>query len=447
MGMEKDSGILQRIKDFISYDLWRIPSQKLTPRKSFLVRQLRMITLAFRGFDEDKCSLRASALTYYSLMSIVPMAAMAFGIAKGFGIQKLLEREVMEQFRGQQEVIARVMEFARSMLETTRGGLIAGVGVAFLFYLIVKLLGNIEQSFNDIWGATHARSLFRKISDYLSIMLIGPLLLVMSGSATVFIRTQIENLTQQISLLGPLSPLILFSLKLAPFLVIWALFTFMYVFLPNTKVRVRAALVGGIVAGTLFELVQWGYIAFQIGVSKYGAIYGSFAALPLFLIWLHISWMIVLFGAEIAFATQNVDTYEFEPDASRVKPMFKRLLALRIANLCIKNFCSGESPRNAEQISRVLEIPIRLVNRILFELVQCGVLSEVNGEKETNPGFQPARNVEALTVNYVLRALDGLGTDNIPVERSEELERIQDTLREFSTLVENSEANRLLRDI
>ena len=445
--MEKDSDIVQRIKDFISYDLWRIRSQKLTPRKSFLVRQLRMITLAFRGFDEDKCSLRASALTYYSLMSIVPMAAMAFGIAKGFGIQKLLEREVMEQFRGQEEVIARVMEFARSMLETTRGGLIAGVGVAFLFYLIVKLLGNIEQSFNDIWGVTHARSLFRKVSDYLSIMLIGPLLLVMSGSATVFIRTQIENLTHQISLLGPLSPLILFSLKLIPFLVIWTLFTFMYVFLPNTKVRLRAALVGGIVAGTIFELVQWGYIAFQIGVSKYGAIYGSFAALPLFLIWLHISWMIVLFGAEIAFATQNVDTYEFEPDASRVKPLFKRLLALRIANLCIKDFCSGESPRNAEQISRVLEIPIRLVNRILFELVQCGVLSEVNGERETNPGFQPARNAEALTVNYVLRALDGLGTDNIPVERSEELERIQDTLREFSTLVENSEANRLLRDL
>jgi membrane protein len=445
--MEKQSSILQRIKDFISYDLWRIRSRKLPPRKSFLIRQLRMIILAFRGFDEDKCSLRASALTYYSLLSVVPVAAMAFGIAKGFGLQKLLEREIMEQFRGQEEVIARVMEFARSMLETTKGGLIAGVGVAFLFYLIIKLLGNIEKSFNDIWGVTHARSLFRRISDYLSIMLIAPLLLAMSGSVTVFIRTQIEHFTQRISLLGPLSPLILFSLKLLPFLVIWALFTFMYVFLPNTKVRVRAALVGGIVAGTMFELGQWGYIAFQVGVAKYGAIYGSFAALPLFLIWLHISWMIVLFGAEISFATQNVDTYEFEFDALRVKPSFKRILALRIANLCVKDFCNGQRPRDAEEISRVLEIPIRLVNQILFELVQSGVLSEVNGEMETDPRFQPARNVEVLTLSYVLQALDGLGTDDIPVEKSEELEKIQDALNQFSAVVENASANRPLRDI
>ena len=445
--MERQSSILQRIKDFLSYDLWRIRSRKLPPRKSFLIRQLRMLILAFRGFDEDNCSLRASALTYYSLMSVVPMAAMAFGIAKGFGLQKLLEREIMEQFRGQEEVIARVMEFARSMLETTRGGLIVGVGVAFLFYLIIKLLGNIEKSFNDIWGVTRARSLFRRISDYLSIMLIAPLLLAMSGSVTVFIRTQIVYFTQHISLLGPLSPLILFSLKLLPFLVIWALFTFMYVFLPNTKVRVRAALVGGIVAGTIFELLQWGYIAFQVGVTKYGAIYGSFAALPLFLIWLHISWMIVLFGAEIAFATQNVDTYEFEPDALRVKPSFKRILALRIANLCVKDFCSGQRPRNAEEISRVLEIPIRLVNQILFELVHSGVLSEVNGGMEDNPRFQPARNVEVLTLSYVLQALDALGTDDIPVEKSEELEKIQDALDQFSAVVENAGANRPLGDI
>ena len=445
--MERQSSILQRIKDFLSYDLWRIRSRKLPPRKSFLIRQLRMLILAFRGFDEDKCSLRASALTYYSLMSVVPMAAMAFGIAKGFGLQKLLEREIMEQFRGQEEVIARVMEFARSMLETTRGGLIVGVGVAFLFYLIIKLLGNIEKSFNDIWGVTRARSLFRRISDYLSIMLIAPLLLAMSGSVTVFIRAQIEYFTQHISLLGPLSPLILFSLKLLPFLVIWALFTFMYVFLPNTEVRVRAALVGGIVAGTIFELLQWGYIAFQVGVTKYGAIYGSFAALPLFLIWLHLSWMIVLFGAEIAFATQNVDTYEFEPDALRVKPSFKRILALRIANLCVKDFCSGQRPRNAEEISRVLEIPIRLVNQILFELVHSGVLSEVNGGMEDNPRFQPARNVEVLTLSYVLQALDALGTDDIPVEKSEELEKIQDALDQFSAVVENAGANRPLGDI
>ncbi|MFW6114664.1 MAG: YihY/virulence factor BrkB family protein [Thermodesulfobacteriota bacterium] len=445
--MEKQPTMFKRIKDFLSYDLWRIRSRKLPPRKSFLIRQLRIIILAFRGFDEDKCSMRASALTYYSLMSVVPMAAMAFGIAKGFGLHKILEREILEQFRGQEEVLVRVIEFAKSMLETAKGGLIAGVGVAFLFYLIIKLLGNIEKSFNEIWGVTRARSFFRKISDYVSVLLIAPLLLAMSGSATVFIQTQIEHLMQRISLLGPLSSLILFSLRFLPFLVIWILFTFMYTFLPNTKVRMRAALVGGIAAGTIYELVQWAYIAFQVGVARHGAIYGSFAALPLFLIWLHVSWMIVLFGAEISFAIQNVDTYELEPDALRVSPSFKRILSLRIANLCVKDFFNGRKPRNAEEISRVLEIPIRLVNQILFELVRCGVLSEVNAGKEADPRFQPARNVEVLTLSYVLQALDGLGTDDIPVEKSEELEKIRDAMHEFEKVVENTSANQLLKDI
>lgn len=445
--MENQSSIRKRIENFIRYDLWRIRSHQLPPQKSFLIRQLRTIVLAFRSFGEDKCSLRASALTYYSLMSFVPMAAMAFGIAKGFGLQNLLENEIMEQFRGQEEVIHRVMEFARSLLEATKGGLIAGFGVAFLFYLTIKLLGNIEKSFNDIWGITHARTLFRKISDYLSIMLIAPLLLVISGSATVFIRTQIEHLTERISLLGPVSPLILFSLKLLPLLVISALFTFLYASLPNTKVRMSAAMTGGIAGGILFEGVQWAYITFQVGAARYGAIYGSFAALPLFLIWLHISWMILLFGAEIVFATQNVDTYEFEPDAESVKPSFTRMLSLRITNLCVKDFCSGQRPRTAEEISRELEIPIRLANQILLKLTQCGILSEVIGATEADLGFQPGRSEEVLTIHYVLQALDDLGTDNIPVAPSKELEKIQSSLQEFSTLLENAGANHFLRDV
>jgi membrane protein len=217
--------------------------------------------------------------------------------------------------------------------------------------------------------------------------------------------------------------------------------------MPNTKVRFRAGLVGGIFAGLIYQIVQLAYITFQIGVSKYGAIYGSFAALPLFLVWLQISWLIVLFGAEISFAFQNVDTYEFEPDCLKVKPSFKKLLALRIVHACVQNFSNGDRPWSAEQISHVLEIPIRLVNLILFELVQCNVLSEAREVRDGETLFQPAVNTDRLSIHYVIQALENLGTGDIPVAQSRELDKLSEILEEFTQHIEKSEANILLKDI
>jgi len=436
-----------KIIGFFRRDVWRIPSETLPPKRSFLLKQIRIIILAFRGFDEDKCSLKASALTFYSLLSIVPAAALAFGVAKGFSLEKLLEKVLFERFEGQEEVITKVIAFAHSMLEETKGGLIAGIGVAVLFYLIIKVLGNIESSFNDIWGVTHARTFGRKLSDYLSIMLICPLLLVMSSSLTVFITTQITLITQKIALLGTFSPVISFFLKILPYAVIWVLFTFLYIFMPNTKVHFRSGILGGIVAGTIYQIVQWAYISFQIGAAKYGAIYGSFAALPLFLVWLQISWLIVLFGAEISFASQNVETYEFEQDSLQVRPSFKKILALRIVHLCVKNFCNEEKPWSADQISHVLGIPIRLANLILFELTESQILSEVVGTNENETLYQPARHIDMLSLNYVIQALEKRGTDDIPAAESEEINKISDCLKELSSVVEKADANLLLKDI
>jgi membrane protein len=439
---------IRKIIDFIKGDIWRIRSGTLPPERSFLLKQLRIVILAFHEFDKDKCSLRASALTFFSLLSIVPATALAFGIAKGFALEKLLEKELLERFKGQEEVISRVITFAHSTLEETKGGLIAGIGLAVLFYLIIKLLSNIENSFNDIWGVTRPRSIGRKLSDYLSMMFVCPILLVMSSSITVFIKTQVTLFTQKIALLGgAFSPVISFLLKGLPYCVIWVLFTFVYLFMPNTKVCTRSGLLGGIVAGTIYQVVQWAYITFQIGVGKYGAIYGGFAALPLFLVWLYMSWLIVLFGAEISFASQNVETYEFEPDSLRVKPSFKRLLGLCIAHLSIKNFCDGERPWSAGKISHTLEIPIRLANRILFELVESQILSEVRTDDGGEAFYQPARNIDTLSINYIIHALDNLGSDNIPIAQYEEMDKISDCVKMLREVVERSDANLLLKDI
>jgi membrane protein len=432
---------------FIQVDIWRIRLADLPFGKSFLIKQLRMIILAFRGYDEDRCLLRASSLTFYTLLSIVPVAAMFFGVAKGFGFERRLEKELFEKFAGQEEVLSQVINFSNSLLEQTQGGLIAGIGLLVLFWSVLKVLGHIEMALNDIWGIKESRSWGRKFSDYLSIMLISPLLVLMSGSATVFIKTEVTQITQKVELLGVISPLIFSLLKFAPYVLIWALFTILYIIMPNTKVNFKAGLLGGVVAGTLYQIAQWGYISFQIGAAKYNAIYGSFAALPLFLMWLQISWWIVLFGAELSFANQNVDTYEYEPDSLKVSPRFKKLLALQIAHLLIKKFENGDRPLTDSQISAQLEMPIRLVHNLLFDLVESGLVSEIKTKADKKFAYQPARDINQLTIQSVLEALDHKGTEDIPVAMTEEYQALTDALHEFSEAMESSPANKLLKDI
>ncbi len=432
---------------FLKTDIWRIRSSKLTGQKSFWIRQLRIILLAIRGFGEDKCQLRASALTYYSLMSIVPVAAMAFGIAKGFGFEKLLEEKILGGLPGQEEVAQQIIGFARSFLENSRGGLIAGIGIVALFWTVIKVLGNIESSFNDIWGIRAARTAGRKFGDYLSIMLICPILIIMSSSVTVLVTSQITLIVEKLAFLGPVGDAVLFSLRVLPYAVIWIVFTFIYKFLPNTRVQLKSALIAGIIAGTSFQVVQLIYIYFQVGVAKYGAIYGSFAALPLFLIWLQLSWLIVLFGAEVSFAEQNVETYEFEADCLKVSHSFRELLSLNIAHLCVKKFRQAEKALSADEVSHELEIPVRLVRQILFELVEARVLSEVKLDDRETMAYQPARDIEDLTITNVLNQLNRRGVNWIPLDNTGDLEKLKGRLTQFQEGIEKSPANVPLKDI
>lgn len=444
--MAKKFGISNFIQ-FLKADIWRIRASTLSNRKSFWIRQLRIILLAIRGFDEDKCQLRASALTFYSLLSVVPVVAMAFGVAKGFGFDGMLEKQVLESMPGQEDVAQQIVGFAQSFLANTQGGVIAGIGITILFWTVIKVLGNIENSFNEIWGIKKARPLGRKFSDYLSIMMICPILFIMSSSVTVLITSQVTLLVEKLAFLGPIGSLILVSLRILPYAVIWIMFTFIYVFLPNTKVKFRSGFIAGIIAGTIYQVIQWAYITFQIGVSKFGAIYGSFAALPLFLVWLQVSWLVVLFGAEVSFAEQNVDTYEFESDSSKVSNAFKKLLALNIAHLCVKNFHEGQKPQTAAEFSRDLEIPIRLVHQVIFELTEAGVLSEVKKSDTQTMAYQPARDIDSLTIQNVIDFLDQRGIDSIPVAQTKSLQALKAKVKKFHDVIASSPENILLKDV
>jgi len=440
---------IRRAINFVTVDIWRIRLEDLPFGKSFLVKHLRIILLTLRGFVDDRCFSRASSLTFNTLLSIVPVVAILFGVAKGFGFETKLKRELFDKFSGeaQQEVLWKVFDFAESMLQATKGGIIAGIGLVILFWSVINVLSHIEASLNDIWEIKESRTWARKFSDFLAIMILSPLFIMLSSSATVFITTKITLLTEQIKLLGMISPLIFMGLKLIPYVLIWILFTIIYILMPNTKVNLKAGLLAGIIAGTIFQIVQWGYISFQVGTARYNAIYGSFAALPLFLMWVQVSWWVVLFGAELSFAHQNVNTYEYEPDSRKVSPAFKKVLTLQIAHLLIKNFASGERALTDVEIGARLKIPIRLVHNILYDLVQSRVISETTTRQDRQFAYQPARDIGTLTIKYVIDAIDQNGTNNIPVAQTEEFVALSEAIDKFREEMEASPANKLLKDI
>ena len=440
--------MLSKLIDFVTRDIWRIRLTNYSPAQSFLIRQLRVIILAIRGYAEDKCKFRASALTFFSVLSIVPVVAMFFGIAKGFGMQEKVKALILERFAGQEEVGKFIVGFANTLLENTKGGFVAGVGVAFLFWTIIKVLGNIENSFNDIWGVKKSRRIGRKFSDYLSMMLVCPVLLVVSSSLTVAISGQVKATLDTYAFFQAIGPVVAALLWILPYCTLWIVFSFVFIFMPNTKVHLRSGILAGIVAGTTLQLAQWGFFSFIIGLTKYNAVYGSFASLPLFFIWFQISWLIILFGAELAFAHQNVDTYEFEQDCLRVSHSYKRLLSLLVMQLIVKNFCKEQHPLNASDISHKLEMPIRLVRQILFELVEASVASEVIVEEQEKViSYQPARDVDIVTVKYIVDALEERGYSQIPVIKSPELKRLSGCLQNISTAIQGSPSNILLKDI
>ena len=445
--MPEGKKIPARIVRYLDTEIWRTDLSALPTYKAAFIRLLRILILSIRGFATDGCALRASALTFYSLLSMVPAAAMAFGIAKGFGFEILLEQRLLEEFHAHQEAVAKVIAFAQTFLENTRGGLIAGIGVVVLFYTVLKVLAHIESAFNIIWQVNRNRTLIRKFSDYLSILFIGPVLIILSSSATVFVTTQVTLILQEISLLGYLSAPIFAAMKLIPYALIWSLFSFVYLVMPNTRVKLAAGIFAGVAAGTLYQLAQWFYIVFQVGFARYNAIYGSFAALPLFLIWLQISWFIVLFGAEISYACQHADEHQHEADCENISRHYSRILSLLIAHRVVHIFAAGKAPLTDAQLSHSLNMPIRLVQMLLNAFVESAVFNRVPADDNGDVAYQPARDISLFTIRYVIDALDKNGVNTLPVAPTPELETIDRSLADFDKIIEESRSNRLLKDI
>lgn len=436
-----------RLLNFITFDLFRISETEVSKSRFTMLNILKTVVLAIRRFSEDRLMNMASALTYSTFLSIVPMFAVIFAIARGFGFENIILGQLGNYVHQQNEVLNLLVGFVDSYLNNTKNGIFVGVGLVLLFWTLINLIINIEYSFNRIWEIKKSRKLTKKLIDYFSMFIIFPIFLILSSGFSVFLATIFKDIQDYVIL----TSVIKFLIKLAPYFITWAMFTGIYLYMPNTKVQFKYAFISGIIAGTAYQLFQMIYINSQIFLSNYNAIYGSFAALPMFLIWLQISWTICLVGVEITYLGQNVQNFDFEEDTRNISRRYSDFVCILFMSLIVKKFIKGdERPYTAVQLSSETKTPARLTQKVLNKLVHLELIHQCdcNGSgKNTDIGYMPSKDVSSMSVGCVIRALDKDGSEKFKIDIEGKYEKQWKSLRDVQRRYYKSCDEILLKDI
>lgn len=438
--------VFRRILYFLKMGVWEVQTKDLKFYNRFAVNVIRTVILSFKGFKKDECPIRASALTYFTLLSIVPVIAVAFAIAKGFGLEQVLEDEITKALAAQKEVMTYLLDFSKRMLTSTKSGLLAIISIGFLLYTVLRLFHQIENAVNTIWSVEKSRSFLRKFTDYLSIVVIAPILMIASSAATVYINAIVKDLSKD-SILEMISPFLLSSMKLLPFIIMWLLFTFMYMVMPNKRVKFKRTFIAGIIAGTFFQLIQIYYIDLQFAFSRYNAVYGSFAALPLFFIWVQASWIVFLFGAEVSSVLGNIQSYGYRIEYNDLSNKKKRLLSLLILKKITNRFERGEAAPGIEQLADELKLPHKYVEKITENLVKSKMVNEVLDSSKKGNGFQPAKDISKQSFAEAFEKLDVLGDNRLNIKSGEDFENLDKQLRDFLKLINENYSKVLIKNI
>jgi len=473
---EEKPGRLERMKikvkellHFLSYDIWRQNPETLSNKKNILYNAIKTVMLTVRNIQELDIAASSRSLTNRTLLSIVPLLAVIFAIARGFGIENIMESSILNFMLGstpETEIVAtapnyttdsmmvvtdqfsdtilsgngdtagidisaiaeesasadgRTREFLnllfrlidKSLEEAKGGGVFAGVGIILFLYTIMILFGDIEKNFNKIWRVTKGRSIARKVTDYSALVLLMPIFFVLVNALNIISYPQNDTM-KIIYILYPFIPRLL---NIIPLVVIILILTALYKFLPNTKVKFMNALIAGTIAGIAFQFFQMLYLGGQLWITRYNAIYGTFAAIPLMLLWIQMSWFIVLIGAEISYAAQNVRKFSFEKETRNISRRYKDFFTLMIASNIVQRFADEKPPLTADQLSVRCKVPSRLTNDILDELLDLKMISLTpSPHDERVMAYQPAVDINLITVNGLMSKLDKHGSEDFMID-------------------------------
>ena len=406
---------MKRVIDFLTTDIWRITKDDVTPLKYLLLEILKKVLLAVRFFTAKRVLTKASALTYSTLLAIVPILAVVFAIARGFGYNKYIEVWFRDSLSSQPQAAEIIIGFVNSYLVHTKSGIFLGIGLLFMLYTVLMLVSNIEEAFNEIWQVKKSRSVFRTFTDYLAMFFVFPILIVLTSGLSIYITAIADRMPDFLMLGSAMRTMI----DLIPYVLMACMFIALYIFMPNTKVKFKSVIVPGILAGIAMQGLQFVYINSQIFLSSYNAIYGSFAALPLFMLWLQISWTICLFGAELCYTNQNLDYYDYDANANEISHRYKLMIcALLMSRIC-RRFKEGKKPYSVMELREETQIPIRFVTDLLFEMIDAGLLIEVNSdEKGEESRFIPAQDINSLTLGTLIDRLEARGTWKVDLDIS-----------------------------
>ena len=405
-----------KVIEFLKVGIWQVSTEHMSPLKRLSLEVLKVVILAIRFFTTKRVLTQASALTYSTLLAIVPILAVVFAIARGFGYSKYIEVWFRDVLSSQPQVAEVMVGFVNSYLVHTKSGIFLGVGLIFMLYTVLMLVSNIETTFNEIWQVKHQRSIFRTFTDYLAMFLLFPILVVVSSGLSIFIATMADRLPDFLMLGSLVRKLI----DLSPYFLMSLLFIGLYVFVPNTHVKVKNAIVPGILAGIAMQWLQFFYIHSQIWMTGYNAIYGSFAALPLFMLWVQISWTICLFGAELTYTSQNLDYYDYDAKTDDISHRYQMMLSALLMSLICRSYADGRKPYTAGRLSKVTGIPIRIVNELLYRLMEARLLIEISpDEKGEFSRYVPAESLSNMTLGTMIDRLEAQGKWqlNLPVSR------------------------------
>lgn len=396
---------IERVKKFVTKDIWSFELYQKGPLRRAVANVVKVVVIAVRTFLDDKVMTKAAALTYSTLFAIVPILALIFAVARGFGFENIVTSLLQNGIIGENESLNAVMQFIDGYMQYVSSGAFIGIGLLFLLFSVYSLADGIEGNLNAIWHVKKSRGMGRKITDYFSLILLIPIGIICLSGLSV-LASSILSRMQGFQLLGGFVQFLVFAL---PYLVAGLIFTGFYIFMPNTKVKFKYAVIPGFIAGCLFQVLQKLYFSGQLALSSYNQIYGGFAALPLFLFWLNISWSIILFGCQLAYVSQNNDHFNYFKEPDKISRKHEDFYCLMVMSLICKRFNRHETALTRKELADQLHIPLRYVVASLDTLTDAKLLETVLKGDEREPAYVPATDTKQLTVVKVLAAINNSG--------------------------------------
>lgn len=382
------------------------------PRSNFRINTVKIMSLSVQSIFNKDLQGKACAMAFRTMLALIPALALIFAIGRGFGFQNILEEELYGLFPAQDKAITEALGYVDSYLSTTTEGVFVGIGLVFLLYTLISLISSVEDTFNNIWCLTTGRSLWSKITDYTAMLLILPVLMICASGLTLFMSSALQSIFR----FAFMTPLVSFMLDLLSWIFMCLFFTAAYMLIPNTRVKFPGALIAGVMAGTGFMVLEWIFVSGQIYVTRYNAVYGSFAFVPLLLIWLQLTWVICLSGAILCFSYQNIFRYAFSKQINDISPDYRRRVTIALTALVMRRFEEGKEAPTQHGIIREYGIPAKLVTEILEQLTSAHILNKVviDAKKEIF-GYSAAVEPAKFTVGQLIGILDNYGSkDFIP---------------------------------